>query len=199
MNKGLEEYKVNFNGVLPSIKRVTILQKYIEKNKEINRVFDEEDGIDTNNLNYEPDASAIINKIEAFSRIREISNELDCDRRFTHNAALVALRGLVDFGKKNNLEPLYEGRLLTEEQIEAHDARTYDIRREMTDGFLQILKDIDFCKIQQVSSESSKEMNILRDTLDKVNRDYGVIKSLKHDDGDIEFKDFKDQIRGFGL
>lgn len=211
MSSGLDKYKVDFNGLLPSVKRIRILQTYIEKVKEINKSWDEEDGIDTSAPDYEPDADVILDRINAFaeyrtlrtkeayeSKMNNLNNlqssrytliESDRKRRISHTTALSALIGLVDFGKKNNLEPLYEGKLFKDE-IDFHDGNTIE---EMTAGFLRILKDIDSCSIEH----TSKEIISIKKDLNKVSKEYGVTKNLEHYDDDIEFKDFKDQSRGF--
>lgn len=211
-----ERYKVSKTPTVKQNKTVELLMKYLEKDAEIAREFDIEDGIDVNAPDYEPDLvtpgrinalldyrnirveQAYLSKVTNgdFSRgTRQMLNDLDHDRRRRHNHALTSLLGLVDFAKRFGLEPIYEGRLLTQKQINSHDTATLDIRKEMTDAFLKILKDIDDCPYSLV--RNSKEMKSIKNNSDKNTSDFKVSKNLEHDDDDISFEDFRDEFRGF--
>jgi len=125
-------------------------EKISKKEKEINRMFDEEDGIDVNAEGYEPEAEVTLKRITNLLAYREIRakqayvskvtrgdnsrkmrgllSDIDKDRRVKHNLALTSLKGLVEFAKKYNIEPVYTGNILTEQEIEEHKASSYDTR-----------------------------------------------------------------------
>lgn len=193
---------------------VQLLLKCIEKEKEINKVFDEEDGIDINASDYEPSAEvtirrimnllayrevrvkqAYISKMNAGNNSRDIRatlSELDKDRREKHNLALSSLKGLVEFAKKNNLEPIYTGNILSEKEIEEHKPASYDVRQEMTNAFLKILKDLGDYSIRNFNVlEDSKELKYIHNKIYKIQSDYAVKEELIEDTGDILFYDFE--------
>lgn len=196
---------------------VSIILEYIKKEQEINRYYDELEGIAPNE-NEEEDLLTI-NRISYMLAYRELRTKqaytskicrgnnsqearerlatLDRDRREKHNLALTSFNGLIDFGIKNNLPPIYEGRRLTEKEIETHDPMKYDERREMTDAFLQILKDLGDYSTRTIEDEDGKKkIEKLQARIYKNQRDYGITQDLIEDDGDIGFKDFeKDEYR----
>ena len=212
-----EKYKVEDTPKVNINRTIEILRTYIEKEKEITRAFDEEDGIDVNDPNYEPEADAINRKLKNILGYREIRTlqayasklargdytkdtrsklvEMDKARRSSHNLALANFKGLVEFGKKYGLESLYDGALLTDQEIERHTVDTLDVRKEMTDAFLKMLVDIDKTPYSLVDN---KEISVLKNKIEKVDRDYKVSKAIEHDDDDVEFEDFNDKYRGFG-
>lgn len=213
MNNFRDSLKVNIEPQKKN-RNIELIMQYIEKEKEINRTFDEEDGIDINADDYEPSADAILQKIMLMLKYRELRTEqaflanvykgdrsretletlaeLDKDRRIRHNLALTALKGLNIFAEKNNLEPIYKGKVLSEEEIENHSPASYDTRMEMTDAFLEILKDLGEYSIEENSSK--KQMMQIITRIDETKRKYGVKEELKHDDGDIKFKDFENDL-----
>lgn len=193
---------------------VELLLKYIEKEKEINKAFDEEDGIDINASNYKPSAEVTIRRIMNLLAYREVRVKqayvskmnvgnnsrdirailagLDKDRREKHNLALSSLKGLVEFAKKNNLEPIYTGNILSEKEIEEHKPSSYDVRQEMTDAFLKILKDLSDYSIRNFDvRENNKELKYIHNRLYEIEGDYSVKQELIKDDGDILFYDFE--------
>ena len=218
MNEFKENLKVDLkeNHNIEKDRTINLILQYIEKEKEENRRYDEEDGIDVNAEDYKPEADAIIMMIENMLKYRELrveqayiskmnmgnnsrefrekAVELDKDRREKHNLALTSLKGLNEFAKKYNLEPIYEGRVLTDEQIDSHDKFTYDVREEMTDAFLKMLIELGNFSIEK-EVNSKEEIMKLQRRIDKTERKYGVKRELEHDDGDIEFKDFDDELQ----
>ena len=185
----------------------------MKKEKEINRMFDEEDGIDVNAEGYEPEAEVTLKRITNLLAYREIRakqayvskvtrgdnsrkmrgllSDIDKDRREKHNLALTSLKGLVEFAKKYNIEPVYTGNILTEQEIEEHKASSYDTRQEMTDAILRILKDLEDCSIIQGYGKGfEKEINRIQHKMYKTKRDYGIKQELLEDNGDVLFDDF---------
>lgn len=198
-------------------RNVELIKQYINKEKEIAREFDEKDGIDIYAEDYEPEASVTMMRIMSFLSYREIrtkqayvsklSNgnksraiqerlaEYDGDRRISHDLALTSLNGMVDFANKYNLEPIYTGRRLSEEEIKEHKKESYDARLEMTDAFLQILVDLgNYSTRECADKKMRKDLESIKDKMYKIARDYGIKQELSYDDGDIIFKDFEREI-----
>ena len=197
-------------------KNVKLIMQYIEKEKEIQRQFDEEDGIDVNSPNYEPDCTMIIAYLNDFAeykkvrteeyyktlamgkhRSRENAQELsDMSKRrsYYHNHALHALNSMNKFAIRFGLEPIYTDEALTDEDIKTHNNAKYELRKKMTDKFLEIINDIEL-STWGIRDGAKKELNKLQLELAKLQRDYGVIKGLTEDDGDIQFKDFQNEIQ----
>lgn len=192
-------------------KNVQLIMQYIEKEKVIQKQFDEDDGIDVNAEDYKPEASVITDYINSFLNYRNIRTEqayisrandgnnsrevremlakLDEQRRRVHNRALSSMIGINRFAKMNGLEPIYTGRMLTEEEIQSHDPLKNDVREEMTNAMLKLLIDIETYSLQ-INEGSKEEILEFQRNMGKFNRDYGVEKPLKTDEGDIIFKDF---------
>lgn len=199
-----------------STAKINLLIEYAKKEAELNKEFDREDGIDVNSNEYELNYESTKKRIETFIRYKEIRtkqywysmkfkdssvksyatgrNELDKQRRFLHNSALQSVLGFDKFAERFNLPKLYEGNLLTAEEIESHDSKAYDKRMEMTDFLFSLLNEIEDLDINMQIEESDKEytdfMSNLKKQVEKVDRDYGVKSSIKKD----ESKDEKDNI-----
>lgn len=216
MNSFKESLKVEINPEMVN-KNLSLIMQYIETEMEENIEWDKEDGIDVTSEDYTPEADVterrLINLLnyrnirtkQAFlaklnygrntRKERAMMSEIDKDRREKHNLALISLRGLVDFAKKHNLEPIYTGPMLSEEEIESHSGSTYDTRMEMTDAFLQILIDLQTYTSEICSNKDVRNvLNNISNQIHKSNRDYGVKKELTHDDGDIIFESFDDDL-----
>ena len=212
MSSFLDDIKVDLKQEEKS-KSVELIIKYIEKEKELNIMFDKEDGIDVDAEDYKPTENLItidrlknllsyrtlrtrqayISKIsngDNSRKTREMLVEIDKDRRDKHNLALSSFKGLNEFAKKYGLEPLYKGKMLTEEQIDSHDPSTYDIRKDMTDAFLKILIELGNYSARE-NFKGAKEIETVQDEIYRVERDYGVKGELKEDDGDVVFEDEK--------
>lgn len=219
MNNFKESLKVSIEPDQEN-RNITLIKQYLNKEKELSRIFDEEDGVDINAEDYEPKAEITLMRImnllsyreirtkQAYtSKIckgdnsrstREMLSKLDKDRRDSHNLALESFKWLMDFAKKYNLEPLYTGPMLSEKEIEAHKPESYDARQEMTDAFLQILKDLGDYSTRNCSDRGlKKDIESIQDRMYKISRDYGVKEELLHDDGDVLFKDFENEISQF--
>lgn len=215
MNSFKESLRVE-NNIQNENKNLSLIMQYIQIEMEENREWDKEDGIDvtaedyipyadvterrlTNLLNYRNirTKQAFLSKLNFGNNTRKeraMMSELDKDRREKHNLALTSLRGLVDFAKKHNLEPIYNGPMLSEEEIESHSSSTYDTRMEMTDAFLKILSDLQTYTSEICSDKDVRNiLNNISTQIHKSNRDYGVKKELTHDDGDIIFENFDNE------
>lgn len=199
-----------------SYTKIELLVQYAKKEAELNKEFDREDGINVDSDDYELNYESTKKRIETFIRYKEIRtkqywysmkfkdssiknyaigrNELDKQRRFLHNSALQSVLGFDKFAERFNLPKLYEGNLLTAEEIENHDPNVYEKRMEMTDfifGLLSEIEDIDIIKkIEESNKEYTDFMSNLKKQVEKVDRDYGVKNSIKKD----ESKDEKDNI-----
>ena len=216
MNDFKESLKVNIEPEKEN-KNVELIKMYINKEKEITKQFDKEDGIDVEAEDYEPKATATLMRIKSFLSYRELRTKqaytskmskgnkdravmerlakFDKDRREKHNLALTSLNGLVDFAERFNLEPIYTGKRLSEKEIKEHKADSYDTRLEMTDAFLQILIDLGNYSTRECSDKSlKKDLESIKDQMYKFSKDYGVTKELSYDDGDISFEDFENEI-----
>ena len=178
MNDFKESLKVNIEPEKEN-KNVELIKMYINKEKEITKQFDKEDGIDVEAEDYEPKATATLMRIKSFLSYRELRTKqaytskmskgnkdravmerlakFDKDRREKHNLALTSLNGLVDFAERFNLEPIYTGKRLSEKEIKEHKADSYDTRLEMTDAFLQILIDLGNYSTRECSDKSLKK------------------------------------------
>ena len=216
MNDFKESLKVNIEPEKEN-KNVELIKMYINKEKEIAKQFDKEDGIDVEAEDYEPKATATLMRIKNFLSYRELRTKqaytakmskgnkdravmerlakFDKDRREKHNLALTSLNGLVDFAERFNLEPIYTGKRLSEKEIKEHKADSYDTRLEMTDAFLQILIDLGNYSTRECSDKSlKKDLESIKDQMYKFSKDYGVTKELSYDDGDISFEDLENEI-----
>ena len=198
-------------------KNVELIKMYINKEKEITKQFDKEDGIDVEAEDYEPKAEVTLMRIMSFLSYRELRTkqaytmkiskgnkersvmerlaQFDKDRRQKHNLALTSLNGLVDFAEKYNLESIYTGRRLSKEEIKNFGSGTYETRLEMTEAFLQILIDLGNYSTRECSDKSLKrDLESIKDEMYKVSRDYKVKRELSSDDGEIVFEDFENEI-----
>lgn len=216
MNSFKESLKVEISHEMEN-KNLSLIMQYIQTEMKENIEWDKEDGIDVTAEDYTPEADVterrLMNLLEyrnirtkqAFlaklnygnntRKERAMMSELDKDRREKHNLALTSLKGLVDFAKKHNLEPIYNGPMLSEEEIESHSSTTYDTRMEMTDAFLQILSDLQAYTSETCSNKDIRSvLNNISNQIHKSNRDYGVKKELTHDDGDIVFESFDNSL-----
>lgn len=197
-------------------KNIELVKQYINKEKELCRKFDEEDGIDTSLDTYEPNANVTLQRIMNLLSYREVRvkqayisklsrgdnsremrqmlSELDKDRREKHNLALSSLKGLVDFAKRYNMELIYTGPMLSEKEIEEHKPSSFDARQKMTDSFLSILKDLgDYSTRQCTDSSLKKDLEMVKNKIYKIDREYKVKQELMYDEGDILFEDFDNE------
>lgn len=195
--------------------KIKILLEYMEKEIEINKNYDEEDGIDVNSSDYCPSYFTTKKRLESFINYKEIrvkqhwhsvisnklnvdkekyaitANKFDRERRMYHNAALESVIGFNYFAKKYNLQPIYEGELLTSEEIEKHNSKDHEKRMKMTDFFLELLNDIENFNIELTKDKSIEDNFLLglKSKVEKIDRDYEVQETLTSDDGVIKVKD----------
>lgn len=115
---------------------------------------------------------------------------LDHLRREKHNSSLRSINIINRFCSKTGLQFLYEGETLTNEQINEHDINSLDIRKEVTDFMLELVYNIQQ-NVTKAYEEPNSFIKGLKSKIEQTDREYGVEESLKEDDGDIEFKDFR--------
>lgn len=213
MNDYKESLKVNIESEKEN-RNVELIKMYIDKEKEITRQYDKEDGIDVDAEDYEPKAEVTLMRIMSFLSYRELRTkqayttkiskgnkdravmerlaQFDKDRREKHNLALTSLNELVNFAEKYNLEPIYTGKRLSEDEIKGYKSGPYETRLEMTEAFLQILIDLGNYSTRECSDKAlKKDLEEIKDKMYKFSRNYGVKQELSHDDGDILFEDFE--------
>ena len=133
---------------------------------------------------------AMITKGENNRQIAVERNELDSERRHLHNTALNSVLGFDKISKIFDLEPIYNGRKLTPEQIESHDTSSLDIRKEMTDWFFGLVNEIyDYYpeKTKDNYNKENKFIESLKSDVYKFDREYGVQDPIREDDGDVIF------------
>ena len=77
MEEGMDELRQRLKvDTTPVIgKNVQLIMQYIEKEKVIQKQFDEDDGIDVNAEDYKPEASVITDYINSFLNYRNIRTE----------------------------------------------------------------------------------------------------------------------------
>lgn len=178
--------------------RIDLLKEYITKEAEMFEIPQEE------TLSYE--------RVKAFLEYRDVRvkqawyaqinagevsrsratemNKLDHERRLKHNAALHAMLGFDLVATKLDLPPLYTGRKMTEEEIESHAISKLDVRKEMTDWFLDMVHEIEDLTASEYLREdkSNSFIDSLKKDIYDFDRAYGVEENLLEDDGDIKFK-----------
>lgn len=124
-------------------------------------------------------------------QVLEKRNELDRQRREKHNTALIVLIGMQKFGKRLNLNSLYEGNMLTEDEVLEHDETKLDERELMTNFFLKIVTEIENSRTEKTIEQETdgKFLNELKKQVETSNRNFGVKDGLNKDNGDILFYD----------
>lgn len=212
MNDFKESLKVNIESVTEK-KSILLLKQYIAKEKELCKIFDEEDGIDVDAEDYKPEASVTIKRImnlleyrnirvkQAYTSMiysgdnsgttRAMLADIDKSRREKHNLALTSLIGLVNFAKQYGMEPIYTGPLLSEQEIKEHKGTSQDVRMEMTDAFLKILMDLGEYSI---AINNDSDLRAIQNKIFKVRKDYAIKSDLSYDDGDIKFEDAQSEL-----
>lgn len=125
---------------------------------------------------------------------------IDHDRRSDHNLALNGMLGFDLIQKKYNLEPLYTGAKLTEDEIEGHYGYTYDARMEMTDWFLSLLNEIDDLSISRVVREKGGNdfVESLRRQSYAFDSKWDVKEHMKTDEGENSRIIFNDSMANRG-
>ena len=115
--------------------------------------------------------------------------KLDKDRRNKHDKALGNFYGLVNDMKRRGIPPLYEGKLMDPSK-EPDKYGDRNIRKEMTDGFLGLLYDIEELNLEDIKlnkDEYAKGLSTLKtikQNLERNTRQFGLDKPITEDEGD---------------
>ena len=195
----------------PKSEHLELLFKYIEKENEIVKKFDIEDGIDVDSPDYVPDIQMMerlsvmedyrIAKTLLASVLKMIEDglcgrdplyieHLDRDQRRKHNQALTALMAMNDFAEKHNLEKLYTGKLVNAEDIRDLGTGNIEARIEMTNFFLGLLTELSSYRIRDLKNEQLKQqLSTLQRKMDTTVSQFKVKKELTSYESDIEFYD----------
>lgn len=123
-------------------------------------------------------------------RWRTRSENLDKDRRQTHNKALISFNSILRTGENCNLPTLYNGKKLTNEEIAGH--LKAERREEITDSMFEMLWTIEDSVIESENSREVQDIRKIKQDMRTFNRTYNVEKSMLKDesdekDGGIEF------------
>lgn len=213
MNDTREEFIADLGNpyINPTTEELELLFSYIEKENEIVKEFDKEDGIDVESDSYVPD-SMIIKRLSIMEDYRVAKTvlasvnkmikeglvskdidyvaSLDEKQRRKHNNALTALMGMNDFARRNGLKEIYTGELVDKNDIIGLGIGNLDARIEMTNFFLNLLTQVSTYNIREIKNQQmKKQLNSIQKKIDKTNVDYKVKKELKTYDGEIEFYD----------
>lgn len=118
------------------------------------------------------------------------SEQLDRDRRETHNKALISYNSILNVGKENGLPQLFSGKTLTNEEIVRYERA--ERREEITDSMFEMLYTIEEAAIEQENSKVEEDIKNIKGEMRTFNKSYGVSKSILKDesrenDGGIEF------------
>jgi len=135
--------------------KIKLFLQYMNKEKELVREWDREDGIDVDSPNYKQTLLSV-DRVRAFisyrnirieeawytklnrgnndREIREKLYEYDAERSRRHSLALNSMIGLNDFGEMYGLPKFYDGELVRGQDIENY--KNIDVRKEETKFFL---------------------------------------------------------------
>lgn len=193
----------------PMSDRLKLLFQYMEKETEIVKRYDEEDGIDINAEDYKPDSEMTkrLISMENYRIARTIQasvqkmirdglihkdpvyvNQLDRDQRSAHNNALMSLIGMCEFAERQGLPPIYTGKLVDKHDILGMGAGNLDARREMTNFFLGLLNELSDYNIRSIENEHTRQqLSGIQTSMMKTNSRYNVKHQLSGYDDEIEF------------
>ena len=210
MNSLREDLKVENTPVVGQ--NVKILMQCIEKEKELQKKWDEEDGIDITATDYKPEASVVMDCLDSFVKYRksliefhyadlytanagahnivEIKHRYDSKRRTYHNSALSSLNILNRFLKQNGFTPFYTGETLTEEQIDDHN--NFEAIDDMSNVILKLVSDLENYN-GDFTSSSKTELTTIIDDIHHFNNQYKVIKPPITYNATTVFEDSKDR------
>ena len=216
MSDSKEEFQSELgnSNVNPMSDKLKLLFEYMEKETELNRQFDKEDGIDVDAPDYTPECTTLT-RVLSFERYRRaytetmyqdflvkagfkknpsLTEELDRNQRQAHNSALSHLLGFKNLSKTLGLEPLYKGAEVSKESIRGMGSDHSDARKEMTDFFLKLITELSDYNIQEIENKYLKEnTQSIKDTIRKDNHDFRVKDDgLTEYHGKIEFEDEND-------
>lgn len=193
----------------PMSDRLKLLFQYMEKETEITKKFDQEDGIDITSEDYIPDSEMtkrLIN-MEKYRIARTIQasvqkmmrdglihrdpvyiNQLDREQRSSHNNALMSLLGMCEFAERQGLPPIYTGKRVDKHDIIDMGSGNLDARREMTNFFLGLLDELSEYNIRGIENKHTrKQLSDIQTTIMKTNSKYNVKHQLTGYDDEIEF------------
>lgn len=213
MSETKEQFQAELGNtnVNPMSDNLKLLFQYMDKEAEMNRQFDKEDGIDVDAPDYKPE-STVLKRILSFEKYRRaytesmyqdflvqagykknpsLTEELDRNQRQAHNSALSHLLGFKNLSKVLGLEPLYKGAEVSKESIKGMDSDHSDARKEMTDFFLKLITELSDYNVREIENNYLRENALtIRNTIRKDNHDFRVKDDgLKEYHGDIEFED----------
>ncbi len=139
--------------------KIKLLLKYIEKEKELTREWDKEDGIDVDAEDYKITSLVNVDRIKNFigyrnirieeawfnklnrgntsREVREKAVDYDAERSRRHSLALNSMVGINRFGDEHGLPKFYDGELVQGSDIDNY--RNIDVRKKETDFFLQFI------------------------------------------------------------
>lgn len=166
--------------------KIKLLLQYIQKEKELTRQWDKEDGIDVDAEDYKIKSLLCIDRIKSFiayrnirveeawylklnrgvtsREVREKACEYDAKRSRRHSLALNSMIGLNMFADKYELPKFYDGEMLEPKEIENY--RNIPVRKEQTKFFL--------CFIDSLSRTSST-------TIQKYFEELGIKEKAEED------------------
>lgn len=118
------------------------------------------------------------------------SENLDKNRRSTHNKALISFNSILRTGEMYNLPELYKGKKLTNEEIVGY--LRAERREEITDSMFEFLNIIEDGVIENELSKENNGIKEIQNEMKSFNRTYSVSKQILKDesrerDGGIEF------------
>lgn len=118
------------------------------------------------------------------------SENLDKNRRSTHNKALISFNSILKTGEMYNLPELYKGKKLTNEEIVGY--LRAERREEITDSMFEFLNIIEDGVIENELSKENNGIKEIQNEMKSFNRTYSVSKQIlkdesKEQDGGIEF------------
>ena len=103
---------------------------------------------------------------------------LDKERRNKHNLALLSFSNMIDLGRKNNLPELYEGEVLTRNEIFSHADPYGMTRQRMTDAMFAMLNAIE----RGVIKDEMELLTQVQGTMEKSNDQFHIQRPMLHDE-----------------
>ena len=187
-----------------------LLFTYMEKEAELIKKFDKDDGIDVDAPDYKPH-SVVMDRLLGFENYRKaytesmyqnmlvmkgvarnatVTESLDRNQREAHNTALTYLLGFKQLGKVLGLEPLYKGEEVSEESIVGTHSDHSPARKEMTNFFLNLITELSEYNVLEIENEILRENAFeIKRTMQKDDHAFRVKDGgLKKYHGDIEFE-----------
>ena len=213
MSDTREEFILNLGNPYTNYqsKELQLLFTYIEKENEIIKGFDKEDGIDIEAPDYVPNSMMMrrLSDMEDYriaktllASVQKMIKDgvceqnpvyieaLDREQRRKHNKALTSLMAMNEFAQKYNLEKIYTGKVVDKNDIRDLGSGDLDARKEMTDFFLGLLTQLSKYNIREMKNEQlKKQVSTIKRKMDSTSRDYKVKKELTSYNGEIEFYD----------